>query len=264
MSIYGSIIGSVRENNPLVHHITNYVTVNDCANITLCLGASPVMAHAIEEVEEMVSMAGVLVLNIGTLDNLQVDQMFKAGKAAGKRGIPIVLDPVGAGATKFRTDTARDLIKELPVSVIKGNAGEIGTLAGMQASVRGVDSQGLSGDPVEITSKLAEVLGCTVVMSGPTDIISDGERVFLVDNGHPMMGRISGTGCMAASVIGACIAVSSDWVNASAAGVIAFGIAGERAAGFAKGPGTFKSCLFDALAGLSSEDVQKYAKSRVI
>ena len=264
MGIYGSVISLVRERNPLVHHITNYVTVNDCANITLCLGASPVMAHAMGEVEEMVSMAGVLVLNIGTLDIQQINQMYKAGKAAEEYDVPIVFDPVGAGATKLRTETARDFIKELPISVIKGNPGEVGTLAGMQAKVRGVDSQGLTGDPVEITSKLAEELKCTVVMSGPTDIISDGNRVVLADNGHSMMGRISGTGCMAASVIGACLAVSSDMVNASSAGVIAFGIAGEHAAVDAKGPGTYKCHLFDAMAGVLPEVVDKEAKIRII
>ncbi|NLV26769.1 MAG: hydroxyethylthiazole kinase [Methanomicrobiales archaeon] len=262
MEMLGSIISSVRERTPLVHHITNYVTVNDCANITLCIGGSPVMAHAEEEVEEMVSMAGALVLNIGTLDTRQITRMFLAGKAAGKQGIPIILDPVGAGATGFRTKTAQRMIQELPISVLKGNAGEIGTLAGIQSEVRGVDSGGVMGDPVEITRMLAERLGSTVVMSGVIDVVSDGNCIIQCENGHPYMGRLSGTGCMAASIIGACAAVSSDYSRSSAAGITAFGIAGERAAAKAAGPGSFKYHLFDHLATVTEDDVNRYGRIR--
>ncbi|MDD1724739.1 MAG: hydroxyethylthiazole kinase [Methanospirillum sp.] len=246
----------------MVHHITNYVTVNDCANITLCIGASPVMAHAEDEVSDMVSLAGSLVLNIGTLDDQQVRRMLVAGKAAEKKGIPIILDPVGAGATILRTKTSLSLIKELPISILKGNAGEIGTLAGSEAVVRGVDSGGVTGDPVEITRSLAERLECTVVMSGRSDIISDGNRILCVDNGHEMMGSISGTGCMAASILGACAAVASDTVAASVTGLSAFGIAGERAAVKAAGPGSFKYNLFDSMSALTPEDLNTAAKIR--
>lgn len=262
MTIYGSILASVKEKKPLVHHITNYVTVNDCANITLCIGASPVMAHAENEVSEMASLAGSLVLNIGTLDDQQVGRMLIAGKAAEKKGIPIILDPVGAGATSLRTKTSLSLLRELPISILKGNAGEIGTLAGSEAIVRGVDSGGVTGDPVEITRSLAERLDCTVVMSGRSDIISDGNRILCVDNGHEMMGSISGTGCMAASILGACAAVTSDRVAASAAGLSAFGIAGERAAAKATGPGSFKYSLFDSVSSLTPEDLATAARIR--
>lgn len=264
MTQYGSILASVREKTPLVHHMTNYVTVNDCANITLCVGASPVMAHAEEEVEEMVSIASALVLNIGTLDTQQINRMFIAAKAAEKRGIPIILDPVGAGATSLRTKTAQRMIQELSISVLKGNAGEIGTLAGKQAQVRGVDSGGVTGDPAEITRTLAERLGCTVIMSGVTDIISDGNEVLHCDNGHPFMGRISGTGCMAASVIGSCAAVTADFLAGSTAGIIAFGIAGEMAAAEASGPGSFKYRLFDSMASVTPDDVNKLAQIRYL
>lgn len=264
MTILGSILSDIREKTPIVHHMTNYVTVNDCANITLCIGASPVMAHAEEEVGEMVALAGSLVLNIGTLDPLQIDRMFVAAKAAEKRGIPIILDPVGAGATSLRTKTAHRMIQELSISVLKGNAGEIGTLAGKQAQVRGVDSGGVTGDPTDITCVLAERLGCTVVMSGPTDIISDGSRTFLCENGHPLMGRISGTGCMAASVIGSCVAVTQNYLSASATGIAAFGIAGERAASEAAGPGSFKYRLFDNMASVTSDDVDRCARTRSV
>jgi len=258
------LLASVREKKPLVHHITNYVTVNDCANITLCIGASPVMAHAPEEVEEMVALAGALVLNIGTLSPDQVDAMLRAGHAAEKHDIPIVLDPVGAGATALRTSSARLLVTELQVSVIKGNAGEIGTLAGGIAHVRGVDSHGVQGDPIEITRAFAERSGMVVAMSGATDIISNGDRVLLVENGHPLMGAISGTGCMAASITGACAAVSRKRVVSSAAAFAALGFAGERAAAVANGPGTFKPALFDALAALTPEELRAGAKIRPV
>ncbi|MDR3238203.1 MAG: hydroxyethylthiazole kinase, partial [Spirochaetia bacterium] len=140
MEKYAAIVDTVRAKTPLVHQITNYVTVNDCANILICVGASPVMSHAMRDVVDMVNIADALVLNIGTLDEEQIKAMFAAGKAAAKRGIPIVLDPVGTGATPYRTQTAALIMKELPVSIIKGNAGEIGTLAGEDALVRGVDS----------------------------------------------------------------------------------------------------------------------------
>jgi hydroxyethylthiazole kinase len=256
------IIGRVREGKPLIHHITNYVTVNDCANITLCIGAAPVMAHAREEVEEMVAMAGALVLNIGTPDPVQIDTMLAAGRRANALDIPVILDPVGAGATALRTQSANRLLSGLRVAVLKGNAGEIGVLAGTGGSVRGVDSQGVSGDPVAISRNLAELLDATVVMSGPVDIVTDGNRVLHVENGHPLMGEISGTGCMAASLTGACAAVSKDRVLSSAAALAAFGIAGERAAVHARGLYSFKTGLFDELAGLAPDDLTKLARVR--
>ncbi|HWQ65541.1 MAG TPA: hydroxyethylthiazole kinase [Methanospirillum sp.] len=256
---YSAVLKNVRSAPPLVHHITNYVTVNDCANITLCAGGSPVMAHAREEIEEMVQYAGALVLNIGTLDPAQIEAMILVGKAAAARGIPIILDPVGAGATALRTDAARRLMNELPISVLKGNAGEIGTLAGVDAKVRGVDSAGLSGDPAAITREYAKRSGMTVVMSGPVDIVSDGVQTLLIRNGHPLMGAISGTGCMAASVIGTYCAGEGSRVTAAAAALAAFGIAGQKAAAVAQGPGTFKPALFDALAALTPEDLAQDA-----
>jgi len=256
------LFSSVREKRPLVHHITNYVTVNDCANITLCAGGAPVMADAPEEVEEMAAVAGSLVLNIGTLNAAQVESMILAGGMANDRKIPVILDPVGAGATRFRTKTAERLLDELKISILKGNAGEIGVLAGAGGKVRGVDSHGLAGDPVVIAKDFARSAGLVVTVSGATDIVTDGKRVLLVENGHPMMGSISGTGCMAASVTGAFAAVSDDMVTASAAAFAAFGIAGEEAAACARGPFTFKTALFDELAGLTPAALAKGAKIR--
>ena len=258
------IFACVRERHPLVHHITNYVTVNDCANITICAGGSPVMADAREEVEEMAAVAGALVLNIGTLNMALVESMIAAGRMANERKIPVVLDPVGAGATRLRTESALRLLDEISVTILKGNAGEIGVLAGAEAQVRGVDSRGMTGDPVTIARNFARTAGITVVVTGATDIVTDGRRVLLVENGDPMMGRISGTGCMAASVIGVFAAICCDPVSASAAALAAFGLAGERAAaGAARGPATFKVALFDELAALSPEDLAQGARIRM-
>ena len=261
-SPYTKIFEDVRLNRPLVHHITNYVTVNDVANITLCAGGAPVMAHAPEEVEEMVAHAGALVLNIGTPDPAQVEAMFLAGTTASARGIPIVLDPVGAGATRYRTDLVRELLDGLSITVLKGNQGEIGLLAGVHARVRGVDSGGIQGEPAAIAKEFARSEGLTVAMTGQTDIITNGQRVLLVDNGDPRMGGISGTGCMAASVAGACVAVSTSPLHAAATALSLIGVAGERAARRTSGPGSFKMALFDELNALSPEEFGKALKIR--
>jgi hydroxyethylthiazole kinase len=253
---------NVREKRPLVHHITNYVTVNDCANITICAGGAPVMADAPEEVVDMAAVAGALVLNIGTLSKAQIESMILAGGMANDRKIPIILDPVGAGATPFRTGSVERLLDDLKISILKGNAGEIGVLAGAGGKVRGVDSHGLSGDAMAIAKDFAKSAKLVVTISGATDIVTDGKRALLIENGHPLMGSISGTGCMAASVTGAFAAVSDDMVIASAAALAAFGIAGERAALNARGPFTFKTALFDELAALTPAALAKGSKIR--
>jgi hydroxyethylthiazole kinase len=256
------LLTHVRMKRPLVHHITNYVTVNDCANITIAAGAAPVMADAPEEVCEMVTYAGALVLNIGTLNKGQIESMLLAGGMANDRQIPVILDPVGAGATCFRTQSAQRLLDELKITILKGNAGEIGTLAGAEAHVKGVDSHGVTGDLEKITQKYAKRAGMTVIVSGATDIVTDGRRIVLVDNGHPMMGGISGTGCMAASVTGAFVSVTDDPVIASAAALAAFGIAGEKGAVYARGPGSFRTALFDEMAALKPGDLASGARIR--
>jgi hydroxyethylthiazole kinase len=261
-NLYADLFARVREKRPLVHHITNYVTVNDCANITLCAGGAPVMADAPEEAAEMAAIASSLVLNIGTLHAAQIESMILAGGMANERGIPVILDPVGAGATRFRTETTQRLLDKLEITVLKGNAGEIGVIAGVEAIVRGVDSHGVSGDPVTIARGLAKTLGLTVAVSGATDIATDGKHTLLIENGHPLMGSISGTGCMAASVIGAFCAGSEDPVTASAAAFAAFGLAGENAAVVAHGPLSFKVALFDELANLTPQDLAAGARIR--
>jgi hydroxyethylthiazole kinase len=210
----------------------------------------------------MVAMAGALVLNIGTLDHKQVDSMLAAGYKANDLNVPIILDPVGAGATRLRTETAHLLLHQLHVAVLKGNAGEIAVLAGAEGKVRGVDSAGVTGDPVEIAKGLAEKLGIVVAVSGATDIVTDGKRVVLVDNGHEMMGKLSGTGCMASSIAGAFAAVSKDHVASTAAGLAAFGIAGEKAAKRCDGPASFKVALLDETYKLTADDLEKCMKVR--
>jgi len=253
--VFSEVFSRAKNERPLVHHITNYVTVNDCANITICAGGAPVMADAREEAGEMAGFAGALVLNIGTLNPGIIESMILAGKVANEKGVPIVLDPVGAGATRLRTDSVNRLLGELEVSIIKGNAGEIGVLAGADAKVRGVDSAGIAGDTVAISKSFARERGFTVVMSGKTDIVTDGKRVFLIENGHEIMGSISGTGCMATSVTGVCAAVENDKVIAATTALAAFGLAGERAAEKCRGPGSFKLALFDEMAALTPEDL---------
>src|SRR5919109_3604197 len=191
----GATLARIREHKPLVHQITNYVVMNETANATLALGALPVMAHAREEVEEMVGLAGALVINIGTLSPDWVDAMLAAGKGANARGTPVVLDPVGAGATSYRTETAKRILDEVDVTVLRGNAGEVATLVGVEAEVRGVESMDVGGDAAEIARAAAKKLGVVASVTGPVDHVSDGEDVLAVANGHELLGAVSGTGC---------------------------------------------------------------------
>jgi len=259
-SLFADILGRVRVKRPLVHHITNYVTVNDCANITLCAGGSPVMADAREEVREMAAVSGALVLNIGTLNPSLVESMIAAGTAANEHHIPVILDPVGAGATRLRTESARRLLDELDIAIVKGNAGEIGVLSGVGGAVKGVDSEGLTGDPVQIAQEFAKREGLTVIITGETDIVTDGTRTLLVENGDPLMGIVCGTGCMASSVVGTFAAVCDDPVLASTGALAAFGIAGEKAAERCRRPGAFKVALFDELAALGLIELEQSAR----
>jgi hydroxyethylthiazole kinase len=247
--------GRIREQRPLVHHITNMVVMNDTANITLAIGASPVMAHALEEVEEMVKLARVLLLNIGTLTPEQVEAMLRAGKRANELGIPIVLDPVGAGATSLRTQSALRLLRELRISALRGNASEIGTLVGAIAETRGVDSISLAEDREVVANRAAREFACTVAITGARDVITDGRRLAWVENGHPLLAAITGSGCMATTLVAAFLAVEPDAWLAATAGLVAMGLAGEMAAPKAGGPGTFRAHLLDAVAALDEEAI---------
>ena len=257
----GASLRELRERKPLVHQITNYVVMNETANATLALGALPVMAHASEEVEEMVGLASALVLNIGTLSEHWIEAMLLAGRAANGRGVPVVLDPVGAGATAYRTNTARRLLDELEIAVVRGNAGEVATLVGVAAEVRGVESIGGAGNPVELARAAARALGVVAAVTGPVDHVSDGPQVIGVANGHELLGTVSGTGCMATAITGCFLAVKPEApLEAAAEALVAFGVAGEDAAKDARGPGTFHVGLYDALAGLDPRTLDDRAR----
>jgi len=256
----GATLDGIRERRPLVHNITNYVVMNETANAILALGALPVMAHAQEEVAEMVGLAGALVLNIGTLSERWVDAMLIAGQAANERGVPVVLDPVGVGATSYRTETARRLLGEIDVTLLRGNAGEVATLVGVEAEVRGVESVAGGGDPAGLARSAAEALGVVASVTGPVDHVSDGSRSAAVANGHPLLASITGTGCMSTAVTGCFLAGKDDAFEAAVEALVAFGVGGEDAAVGAKGPGSFHVGLYDALAGLDPATLTGRAK----
>jgi hydroxyethylthiazole kinase len=250
----GADLAAIRERKPLVHQITNYVVMNETANATLSLGALPVMAHAVEEVEEMASVAGALVLNIGTLSERWIEAMLLAAKAANRAGAPVVLDPVGAGATRFRTETAQRILEESEIAVVRGNQAEVATLAGRQAEIRGVES-------IDLAKVAASELGCVVSVTGPVDHVSDGERSIAVSNGHELLGTVSGTGCMSTAITGCYLAVGADRpLETAAEALVAFGVAGEDAASGAKGPGTFHANLYDALYNLDPATLDERAR----
>ncbi|MDQ2981318.1 MAG: hydroxyethylthiazole kinase, partial [Actinomycetota bacterium] len=247
----GADLAAIRERKPLIHQITNYVVMNETANATLALGALPVMAHAPEEVEELASAAGALVLNIGTLSKHWIDAMLLAARAANQAGVPIVLDPVGAGATRLRTATAMRILDEAEIAVVRGNPAEVATLAGRQAEIRGVESIGVSDSGAELAKAAASEFGCVVSVTGAVDHVSDGERTLAIANGHELLGAVTGTGCMSSALTGCFLAVAADRpLDAAAEALVAFGVAGEDAARDAKGPGTFHVGLYDALYSL--------------
>jgi hydroxyethylthiazole kinase len=257
----GTDLRLIRERKPLVHQITNYVVMNETANATLALGALPVMAHAPQEVEQMASAAGALVLNIGTLSDHWIEAMLLAGAAANRARVPIVLDPVGAGATEYRTETARRLVDQLGIAVVRGNAAEMATLAGEKGEIRGVEAIGASASALELAQDAARELGCVAAVTGAVDHVSDGERSYAIGNGHELLGTVSGTGCMATAITGCFLAVHPDSpLKAAAEALVAFGVAGEDAAGEARGPGTFHAALYDALYNLDPETLDSRAE----
>jgi hydroxyethylthiazole kinase len=260
----GDSLRRMREQRPLVHQITNFVVMNETANATLALGALPVMAHAPEEVAEMASMAGALVLNIGTLTRQWVEAMILAGRAADRAGVPVVFDPVGVGATALRTESAQRILHEVAVAVVRGNAAEVATLAGRTAQIRGVESIGGTDDIGELARSAARTLGCTVAVTGPVDAVSDGVTVLLVANGHPLLATVSGTGCIASAITGCFASVAPKQpLRAATEALVALGVAGEDAAHQSRGPGTFHAALYDALYALSPDTVDGRAKVTV-
>ncbi|NJN66752.1 MAG: hydroxyethylthiazole kinase [Chloroflexaceae bacterium] len=251
----GQMLARIREQRPLIHHITNLVVMNDTANITLMVGASPVMAHAAEEAAEMASMAGALVLNPGTLTREWVESMMIAGRQANNFKVPIVLDPVGAGATSFRMRSNQQMLDGLSLQVVRGNAGEIGSLSGLGGTVKGVDSVEAASEPDVVARHMARERSTVVAITGQRDVISDGTRTLGVDNGHPWLTHLTGTGCMATAMIAAFAAVERDYLVAAAGALATYGLAAELAAERTSGPASFKVALFDHLYHLTPEQV---------
>ena len=253
-------VQKIRHTSPVVHNITNYVVMNNSANALLAIGASPVMAHAEEEVEEMVNIAGALVINIGTLSPQWIRAMFRAAHQAKKQNIPIILDPVGAGATTYRTSTARDLLHAVPPSIIRGNASEIMAILEEDAKTKGVESTTSSHDALDVARQLNRIHGSVVCVSGEIDYIIDGDSLTKVMNGHPMMTKVTGMGCIATALCGAFAAVNKVYAEAAAQAMAIMGIAGEIGVEGVPGPGSLQVRFLDALYRLSEEDIQRYLK----
>ena len=253
-------LAAIREKKPLIHNITNFVVMNYTANALLAMGASPVMAHAQNEVEDMVAFAGALVLNIGTLTDDWILSMIKAGNKASELQTPIILDPVGSGATPLRTDSAKKIITETRVTVIRGNASEILSLRHTESKTKGVDSIHSVEEAAKTATVLAQELDTTLAITGPVDLITDGSRVIRVQNGHPLMGYVTGTGCTATVTIGAFLAVDDDPVTAAATALAYFGLAGEVAGQNAAAPGSFMIQMLDALYTITPEALEAGCK----
>ncbi|MBO5980799.1 MAG: hydroxyethylthiazole kinase [Bacteroidales bacterium] len=248
--VLSAVITAVRTKSPLVHNITNYVVMNNSANALLAIGASPVMAHWTSEMEEMTAIAGALVINIGTLDDKWIEGMIAAGLAASRRGTPVVLDPVGAGATSQRTEAALKIIEQCRPTIIRGNASEIMALVDAGIKSKGVDSSVSSDDALESAKRLAAATGAVVVISGETDYITNGTDVYTVEGGSPIMTSVTGMGCTATAVVGACAAVVTDPMVAATAAMALMSLAGERAAEYSRGSGSMQVNFLDELYNL--------------
>lgn len=262
-----ALVSLVRDEKPLVHHITNYVTVNDCANITLGIGASPIMADALEEAADIAAISRAVVLNMGTLNERTIPSMLAAGESANIGAVPVVFDPVGTGASHLRNETASQILKAVKLSVLRGNISEIRFIGGLSASTKGVDASDSDlagmGDAVEVAKAVAVKLGCVVAITGAVDVIFDGHTAWTIANGHPMLANLTGTGCMCSSLIGSfCGVAPSQPLTACIAALLTMGIAGELAfekAG-ALGNGSFCVALHDAVSHMDANTIIERGK----
>ncbi len=261
-SIIAKNLTTLREQSPLVHNITNYVVMNFTANALLAVGASPVMAHAVEEVEDMVSIAGALVVNIGTLSPVWVDGMKLAMLKAQEMGKPIILDPVGAGATPYRNQVLAELLAIAAPTVIRGNASEILALAGSNISTKGVDSTASSANSVGAAMELSQQFGCVVSVSGAADVIVQGKRIAFIDNGVALMTRVTGMGCSASAIAGAFAAIDSDPFEAAVSAAVTLGVCGEVAFRQSQLPGSFQIAFLDALTEVTPAVLSELARIR--
>ena len=251
-----NLLDEIREKNPLIHNITNYVTVNDCANAVLAIGASPIMADDSGEVEEIVSISSALVINIGTLNQRTISSMIMAGKKANELNIPVVLDPVGAGASRLRNQTTQQILSQVKIDVIRGNLSEVCFLAGLNASTKGVDSAltDEKNDAVGIAKLVSDRYSCVVGITGKVDVISDGIRVAKIRNGHKLLSKVTGTGCMTSALVGSFCGITRDYYTATVVGIATMGVSGEIA--FQKsgvmGTGSFHISIIDVLSNMNS------------
>lgn len=253
------MLEKVRKENPIVHCITNHVVSNFQANGLLALGASPIMGEAPEEAAELAALADAVSLNIGTLNSQSLSSMLLAGKTANALGTPVVLDPVGAGATEFRKNAVNKILKEVNVAVIRCNAGELAAIAGVDWHVKGVDAGEGDADIGKLARTAAKRLGLIVAVSGATDHVTDGERLAEIRYGHEMMASITGTGCLLSSVVAAFLAVQPEnHFEATAAAMRYYAIAGERASRQAELPGAFQSAFLDHLAAIGEGELNKF------
>lgn len=271
----GEMLENVRGSRPLIHNITNYVTVNDCANILLACGASPIMADDVDEAEEISTLCAGTNINIGTLNQRTVPAMLKAGRRAAALGHPVVLDPVGAGASRLRTATAFRLLEEIRFSVIRGNVSEIKTLANGQGTTKGVDADAADQVTEEnlmaaaaFVKDFARRTGAVIAMSGAIDIVADGERAYCVYNGHPMMGSITGTGCQLSALTAAYVAANpAQRLEAAAAAVCAMGLCGEIARerlGPLDGSASYRNYIIDAVYRLDGVALDRRARYKIL
>lgn len=260
----GEITDNTRKGKPLLHCIVNLVTANDCANLVLACGASPILAEDPEEVEQVVSVCGGLVLNLGTPSPRKVQALLQAGKTAKTLGKPVVFDPVGAGCSDFRKNAVREILTQVHPDIIRGNASEIRTLLLGTTAHRGVDADAIAEEPTELAALLAKKTGAVVVISGDVDIVTDGNASYRVRNGHPMMRFVTGTGCQMSALIGAYAAANPDQLLLSAlAGVCGFGLCGELAQSRLApldGNASYRNYIIDAVYHLTGDTLEEGAK----
>ncbi|MBN8219211.1 MAG: hydroxyethylthiazole kinase [Spirochaetes bacterium] len=252
------LLKNLRAKRPLIHHLTNVVTVNDCANMTLALGGAPVMTEDDGDALEMAGYAGALVINMGTLDARSLGRMIEVGRKARGMGKPVVFDPVGAGATKVRREAALRILTEVKPTIVKGNAAEILFLAGAAVAQKGVDADA-SDDAAKAVGRLAQAHGCVVAATGPIDYVSDGKHTARLEGGDGYLARITGTGCMTASLTGCCAAAEGDAFAAAVYAILCMKVAGEKAAGAlapGEGVGHFRIRLLDAVSLLHDGDLR--------
>lgn len=260
--MFEELLTNVRSKTPIVHCITNYVTVNDCANIVLAAGGSPIMADDIGEVADITSISNALVINIGTLNARTVQSMLAAGQTANALGVPVILDPVGAGASALRNETAAQLLQNVHFAVIRGNISEIKAVALGSSTTKGVDADSADQlneqnreEVIAFAKKLSQETGAVIAITGKEDLITDGKECYMIKNGHVMMSKITGSGCMLTCVIGCYLGANANPLTATSAAICAMGLCGELAYQEGIGTASFRTRLIDTMSNLTAQQL---------